>query len=146
MVELTPVGKIAIVIAVGLAFYFFLFPLLEGILFPQEKVERSTEIKVIAFLKTFDFDSARLQGTLRELEADKNMQGKVRVDIINIDAEPGKMKQHNVTEKEVPCFILGNRKYEGWHALDWFKNRVTILASLANKKGNEKKDPSGKKQ
>ena len=139
MVELTPVGKISIAVVAGLVFYFFVLPLLAGILFPQEKVERSSEIKLVAFLKTFDFESARLQETLRALEADKNMQHAIRLDVINIDAEPGKMSQNSISREEVPCFILGNKKYTGWHSLDWFKERITSLMGLADKKKKEKK-------
>jgi len=134
MVELTPVGKISIAIVAGLVFYFFALPLLVGLLFPQEKVERSSEIKLVAFLKTFDFESARLQETLRELEADKNMQRAVKLDVINVDAEPGKMSQNNISREEVPCFILGNKKYTGWHPLGWFKEKITMLARQNKKK------------
>jgi len=130
MVELTPAGKIAIAAIVIVLVYFFVLPIILGFLFPADNVERTREIKVVAFLKTFDMDSAKLQETLKELEADKSLQGMFTMTLINIEAEPGKMQQHKVTSIEVPCFILGSEKYLGWHSAVWFKNKINSIADM----------------
>ena len=130
MVELTPAGKIAVAAAAILLVYFFVLPVLLGLLFPQDNVQREREIKVVAFLKTFDLDSVKLQGTLRELQGDKSLQGMLTMTIVNIEAEPGKMEQHRVNSTEVPCFILGTEKYQGWHSVDWFREKINSIADL----------------
>jgi len=130
MVELTPVGKITIAVVGLLIFYFLLFPLIMGLIFPAKNIERNSQIKIVAFLKTFDLDSAKLQETLRDVEEDQGLQGLVTMTLINIEAEPGKMEQNNVLDSEVPCFILGNQKFLGVQSSSWFKEKIIELADV----------------
>lgn len=128
MVKLTPIGKITIVLVGVLVFYFLFLPILLGFFFPSENIERKKEIKVVAFLKTFDRESAKLQETLRKIKKDQDLQGLVGLNLVNVDAEPGKVEQHNVERGEVPCFILGNEKYSGWYSEQWFKEKILSLS------------------
>ncbi len=134
MAELTPMGKIAVAAVALLIGYFFVFPALPGFLFPADSVERKTEIKVVAFLKTFDRDSAKLQETLREIKKDDSLQGLVSLSMINVEAEPEQLGQYNISKEEIPCFILGNQKFEGWHSKKWFEEKIMQAADLNSEK------------
>ena len=127
MVQLTPVGKATIAIIALLAAYFLILPLFLGLLFPGDGISRTREIKIMAFLKTFDKDSASLQHTLRQIEQDQNLQHYTEIELINVDAEPGKMEQNNVSSNEVPCFILGNQKFTGAMGEVWFRQKIAQL-------------------
>jgi hypothetical protein len=131
MVKLTPIGKITIAVIALLLAYFFVFPALQTV-FPGDQTVRKREIKVVAFLKTFDNDSAKLQETLREVGQDENLAGIAAITIVNIEAEPGKMEQNNISAGEVPCFILGNEKFTGFYSLEWFKQKITAVAEEAS--------------
>ncbi|MCX6802547.1 MAG: hypothetical protein NT067_05565 [Candidatus Diapherotrites archaeon] len=131
MVKLTPVGKITLAVIALLLFYFLVFPALQGLL-PGDKTERKREIKIVAFLKTFDGDSAKLQETLREVAEDENLSKIAKITIVNVESEPGKMEQNNVSAGEVPCFILGNEKFTGLYSLEWFRQKITAVAEEAS--------------
>lgn len=135
MIELTPIGKITIAIIVVLILYFFVLPAVPNPFAPEgEAIERTREIKIVAFLKTFDRNSAKLQETFRELKKDGNLQGLLTLSLINIEAEPGKMEQHNIKTDEVPCFILGNEKFYGWHSTEWFKEKILEISKRSQEK------------
>ncbi|MEM0360552.1 MAG: hypothetical protein QXK06_04425 [Candidatus Diapherotrites archaeon] len=127
MVKLTLAGKIVILAISLLLLYFFVLPSILNII-PNDNVKRTREIKVVAFLKTFDSDSAKLQEILRKIGEDENLSKIAKITIVNVEAEPGKMGQNNISEEEVPCFILGSEKFTGFYSLEWFKQRITALA------------------
>jgi hypothetical protein len=131
MAKLTPIGKITLAVIALLLAYFFVLPALQTA-FQGEQIERKREIKVVAFLKTFDRDSAKLQETLREVGEDENLAGIAKITIVNIEAEPGKMEQNNIGAGEVPCFILGNEKFTGFYSIEWFRQRITAVAEEAS--------------
>jgi len=128
MVSLTPAGKVAAAIIALLVFFFFVLPVIPNP-FAGPEIERTREIKVVAFLKSFDAESAKLQQSLWELSQDENIARLVNISVINIEAEPGKMEQNNVNQEEVPCFIVGTEKIQGWHSADWFKEKVLELTT-----------------
>jgi len=126
MVSLTPAGKAAVAIVALLIFYFFVLPIIPNP-FADPEIERSREIKILAFVKSFDSESAKLQQALWELNHDGNFSGLLNVSVTNIEAEPGKMEQNNVSPSEVPCFIVGTEKIQGWRSTDWFKEKILEL-------------------
>jgi len=128
MVSLTPAGKTAVAIIALLVFYFFLLPVIPNP-FAGPEIERTREIKIIAFVKSFDSESAKLQQALWELNLDENFAGLLKISVTNIEAEPGKMEQNNISPGEVPCFIIGTEKFQGWHSADWFKEKTLELVT-----------------
>ncbi len=128
MVKLTLAGKIVIGI-IALAFLCILFSLITGFIAAgSEKPLGKKLVKVFAFVKTLDENSARLNKVLAELKNDPELKDIFSYEIIVVDVEKEKAAKFAIQEEDVPCFILGNQLISGVPEKNWLKTKILEIA------------------
>ena len=131
---ITAAGKIIVGLVLVCLIYFVAFVL------PQMfnggsiiKITGKTRVKIIAFVKTADAKSESLNKTLIELAKDPKIKQLFTYKIVVVDVEKNTAKKFSITEKEVPCFIIGNEKVVGAKDKNWFEKKILAIAKELNK-------------
>lgn len=126
---LTLAGKILIVIIV-FGIIYFTMQIMPGLFRSEEKIEieGKNRVKVIAFVKTNDEESFQLNKILSKLANEQELKEIFGYEIIVVDVEKEKARKFAITEKEAPCFIIGNEKIIGIRDENWFREKILEVA------------------
>ena len=133
---LTLAGKILIGIALVCVIYFaiFVIPAMFAGKTGITIIGRS-KVKLIAFVKTSDEESATLNKILAELANDPTLKNIFTYEIVVVDVEKAKAEKFAVTEKDVPCLIIGNEKVVGTKNKSWLRKKILSVAKQSGIKG-----------
>ncbi|MCX8189731.1 MAG: hypothetical protein N3F05_00685 [Candidatus Diapherotrites archaeon] len=126
---LKPFVKVSIVLLLIFSLFFFavFLPSFINQSITQDPKAKS-KIKIIAFLKSDDSESARFEQMLKKLSLDKELAEKFTYEVIFVDISTEKLNAYGIELKQVPCFILGNETLS--LSLDemWLKSKIIALS------------------